>query len=748
MNNILWTDKPLLLDPSAAPGGPEEARLWEKEVYPLGNGRLGCTAFGDPARERIQFNQDSLWVGNEDNTGGYQPFGDLYLETGHAAFDDYRRELDIARAVQTITYRSGGVRFTRQYMASYPAQCLVLNFSADRPGACSGSVWLGNIHDIPITSEDSSLILRGDTGALWFWRKILSEPKRLIANRAYASARNIDLDFEARVRLVNQGGTCTLVNNTLVFTNCDSVTLFLAAETSYLADRDKGWRGEHPTAKVTGLINAAAGCSFDELMREHIADYQQRFKRMTLCLDATPEAVRALSTPARRQAYQERFAAGQAAVDHELETLFYQYARYLMICSSRPGHGALPANLQGIWLINRHPAWRCDFHTDINIQMNYWFTSASNLADCFEPFARWVDSIREVRKEETRRVLGVERGWLTRSENGIFGGSTWHIQKGDSAWLCQNLWDHFSFTMDTDYLARYAYPVMKEISEFWIDHLKALPDGTLVAPEGRSPEHGPVGVDGVTYDQQLCWDLFNNTIEAAGILGVDADFSDMLKAKRDRLLGPQIGRWGQLQEWMEDIDDPKDDHRHINHMIGVYPGRRIHPATTPELAEAAKVGLIARRDHGQGHPGWSRVWKACIFARLLEGDVAYEQLVETIATHVHGNLWAVHPPFQIDANFGYAAGVNEMLVQSHLGTIDLLPALPAAWPEGEATGLRIRGGYALDLAWKDGKLTCATLHGLSNQGQPVSVRYGDATIPITLAPGKSHTLVPVDFRKG
>ncbi|HAS83890.1 MAG TPA: glycoside hydrolase family 95, partial [Verrucomicrobia bacterium] len=262
------------------------------------------------------------------------------------------------------------------------------------------------------------------------------------------------------------------------------------------------------------------------------------------------------------------------------------------------------------------------------------------------------------------------------------------------------------------------------------------------------PEHGPVGVDGVTYDQQLCWDLFNNTIEAAGILGVDADFSDMLKAKRDRLLGPQIGRWGQLQEWMEDIDDPKDDHRHINHMIGVYPGRRIHPATTPELAEAAKVGLIARRDHGQGHPGWSRVWKACIFARLLDGDVAYEQLVETIATHVHGNLWAVHPPFQIDANFGYAAGVNEMLVQSHLGTIDLLPALPAAWPEGEATGLRIRGGYALDLAWKDGKLTCATLHGLSNQGQPVSVRYGDATIPITLAPGKSHTLVPVDFRKG
>lgn len=751
MSHRIWTDNPIVIDDPAIPH-KQEAGIWEQEAYPVGNGRLGCTAFGNPGRERIQFNQESLWVGNEDNTGGYQPFGDLYIEMSHGEFQDYRRELDLDRAVQTITYRSGGVQYKREYFASHPAQLLVLHFTADQAGALSGTASLGNIHDIPTTAEDHTLIMRGDTGCLWFWRKILAEPNRLIADREYASNKNIDLDFEARARLLHDGGTVETVGNTLVFENCNSITLLLAAETNYVADREKGWRGDPPQEKVVGLLEAAAGRSFDALLADHIADYQSIFRRMTMDLGAAPAEVKDLPTPARLKAYQERAAAGEAPVDRELEVLFYQYGRYLMIASSRPGHGALPANLQGIWLINRHPAWRCDFHTDINIQMNYWFTSASNLTDCFEPFAHWVDSIRDVRKEETRRVLGVEHGWLMRSENGVFGGSTWHIQKGDSAWLCQNLWDHYTFTMDTDYLTRYAYPVMKEISEFWVDHLKERPDPStgsgqmvLVAPEGRSPEHGPVGVDGVTYDQQLCWDLFNNTIEAGETLGVDADFCAMLKEKRDRLLGPQVGSWGQLQEWMEDIDDPEDDHRHINHLIGVYPGRCIHPTITPEWAEAAKVGLVARRDHGQGHPGWSRVWKACMFARLLDGEAAYEQLSETLATHVYQNLWAVHPPFQIDCNFGWPAGLNEMLVQSHLGSIHLLPALPKAWPAGKVTGLRVRGGYELDLEWKEGTLVQAALRSIAGTEEPVQIQYGENQIERAIGCGANCVLQASDF---
>jgi alpha-L-fucosidase 2 len=748
---VLWTDKPLVIDYDTATRPCDEEELWEQAVYPIGNGRLGCTAFGEPKRERIQFNQDSLWVGNEDSTGGYQPFGDLYVEMPHETFSDYRRELDIERAVQTITYQSGGVNFKRESFASHPAQLIALRFTADQPGALTGTVSMGNVHEIPILAEDDTLVMKGDTSKFWWWGVHLKEPKRLIASREYTSEQNIDLEFEARVRVLHEGGAVSAEGGQLVFADCDSLTLLLAADTNYVADRQQGWRGEHPHARVAGYIAAAESRSFDALLGEHIADYQGLFNRMSLDLGDTPRELSDSRTSERVKAYAAQIARGGDPEDRDLEALLYQYARYLMISSSRPGHGALPANLQGIWLINKRPSWRCDFHTDINIQMNYWFTSASNLADCFEPFAHWVDSIREVRKAETQTVLGVKRGWLMRSENGIFGGSTWHFQKGDSAWLCQNLWDHYTFTQDKAYLARYAYPVMKEISEFWIDHLKALPDGTLVAPDGRSPEHGPVGVDGVTYDQQLCWDLFNNTIEASAVLDEDAELRAELVDKRDRLLGPQIGRWGQLQEWMEDIDDPEDDHRHINHLIGVYPGRSIHPSTTPEFAEAAKVGLAARLEHGAGHPAWSRVWKACMFARLQDGESAYGQLAETLGTHIFENLWAVHPPFQIDANFGYAAAVNEMLAQSSEGgnsacpLIHLLPALPQAWPTGSVTGIRVRGGFEVDMEWQDGALVKATVRGVGGNPGRAKVCYGKGTAIVDLARDEACVLRASDF---
>ena len=734
MHKILWSDHPVVPDYSQLEKPRDKQRLWQHYAYPIGNGRLGCTAFGHTDFEHIQLNQDSVWVGNEDTTGGYQPLGDIFIQLGHQDISDYRRELDIDRALQTIRYKSGEIMYTREYFASYPDRVLVLRLSSEQPGALRGSISMGNEHDVPVSVEDDTLVMKGDTSNFWLWRVHMEEPKKLLGDREYASDQIIALDVETRVRVMADGGTLTPLSDTIAFDGCNTITLIVAADTNYNADRSTGWRGDHPHDRLCQWIEAASQKSWQELLQEHVSDYQAIFERVVAQLGDFEEEEKgvkyvAAQTEDRLQAYQTSYSSGNIPDDHALEALLYDYARYLMISCSRSGQGALPANLQGLWCMNKRPPWRCDFHTDINVQMNYWFTSTSNLTECFAPLAHWIDSIRDVRKEETRRVLGVKRGWLMRSENGIFGGSTWHIQKGDSAWLTQNLWDHYTFTQDKEYLARYAYPVLKEISEFWVDHLKELPDGTLVAPEGRSPEHGPVGVDGVTYDQQLCAELFTNTIEAAQTLDVDADFTQELQDKLTRLLKPRIGRWGQLQEWMEDIDDPEDDHRHINHLIGVYPGRQIDPVKTPELAQAAKVSLIARRDHGEGHPAWSRVWKACIFARLNDAEAAYHEISETLATHVYPNLWTVHPPFQIDANFGYAAAVNEMLLQSHTQAEDgtyilhLLPALPKAWSQGEVKGLRARGGFAVDMKWNDGELQTAAIHNVCSKSGACVVRY-------------------------
>ncbi len=753
-SEVLWSDEPVELDEGTVKGERQERKIWERSVYPIGNGRLGGTVFGEPGCERLQFNQDSLWVGNEDNTGGYQPFGDVYIEMPHTAYTGYRRELDLTRGVQTVSYTAGGTQYVREYLASYPAEVLAIHLRADRSGALSGRIRMDSMHKVSTGVVDDDLMLRGNTADCWYWQLILQEPKRLQGDRAYASDQILDLDFEARVRVRQEGGTIRTEADAIVFEGCDCVLLLLAADTNYVADRAKGWRGEDPHERVCKRLDAAAAQAWEALLAEHRADYQALFGRVALDIGATPEAISMLPTAERLRRYQEAWQAGEVPSDRALEVLQYQYARYLMISSSRAGQGGLPTNLQGIWLCNKHPSWRCDFHTDINIQMNYWFVDASNLATCFPPFAEWIASIRAVRKEETRRVLGVEHGWLMRSENGIFGGSTWHIQKGDSAWLCQNLWDHYLYTLDKQYLARYAYPVMREISQFWKAHLKERADGVLVVPEGRSPEHGPIGVDAVTYDQQLCAELFDNTIAASIALGEDAAFRDALRGLRARLQGPQIGRWGQLQEWMEDIDDPEDDHRHINHLIGVYPGSQIDPARQPELAAAAKVSLEARRAYGQGHPAWSRAWKACLFARLQDGNSAYGEISEMLATHVHTNLWAVHPPFQIDANFGYAAAVNEMLLQSHpvlepasdaggnakaagepdTYAVSLLPALPAAWPTGEVRGLCARGGFEVDLVWQDGLLLRACVRAKQPHAPYVQVCYrGTTHKPVRMA---------------
>lgn len=521
--------------------------------------------------------------------------------------------------------------------------------------------------------------------------------------------------FESRVKVLHGGGRLAGDDGKILFKDCDSLILLVAADTDYLNRRDRGWKGPHPREALAARLANASRKDFSALREEHVADYRALFRRFAI--ELPDNAHSGLPTDKRLQAYQ------QDPSDADFEALLVQYARYLMIACSRPG--SLPANLQGLWNPSNNPPWRCDYHSDVNLQMNYWFVDQTNLSETFQPYADYQNSVREVRRENTRKQFGETiRGWATRSENGIFGGSSYLWVPGDAAWLAQNLWDHYAYTRDEKYLAEQAYPILKELCEFWDDYLIRETDGTLVSPKSVSPEHGPE-VEGNSYEQQLVYDLFTNFIEASTDLGVDADYRAKISGMREKLLAPQIGRWGQLQEWRADLDDPKNQHRHLSHLIAVYPGRQIAPASTPELAKAAAVALDARGDSGTG---WSIGWKINLWARLLDGDRAHRilrnALKPTTATTivmnygggVYANLLMAHPPFQIEANFGYASGFCEMLMQSHLSELHLLPALPKDWPAGKITGLKARGNHRVDLEWTDGKLKVARI--VSPAGTP------------------------------
>jgi alpha-L-fucosidase 2 len=750
----------LILYGSAAIAQPPEEplSLWynqpaEKwvEALAVGNGRLGAMVFGGVAQERIQLNEDTLWAGGPYDPANpdalealpqvrelifagqykqasnlisqkmmarplrqmpYQCVGDLSLtfpDTNGAT--NYRRDLNLDTAVATVSYKIDSVRYTREVFSSPADQVIVMCLTADKPGKITFTAGMQTPQQATVTVESPyTLVMQGVNGG--------------------SSGIAGVLKFQARVAVTAVGGRIESGDDQITVTGADFALLLIAAATSYKSYNDV--TGD-PEALTKETIAKAGTKSFDSLLNDHVAAHQELFRRVRLDLGTTAAADRPTD---------ERIRDPNKVNDPQLAALYFQFGRYLLISSSRPG--CQPANLQGIWNDNMNPPWQSKYTININTEMNYWPAEPTNLDECVEPLVAMVMDLTET-GAYTAEVCYGAGGWVTHHNTDLWratapiDGPQWGMWPTGGAWLCLHLWDHYDYSRDKEYLTK-VYPAMKGAAQFFLDTLVEEPDHKwLVTCPSLSPENShPFGTSicaGPTMDMQILRDLFTNCIHAAEILDVDEDFRQQIVDTRSRLAPNQIGSAGQLQEWLEDWDmnAPEIHHRHVSHLYGLYPSDQIHVRTTPDLAAAARKSLEIRGDEATG---WGIGWRLNLWARLHDGEHAYRILTMLLRPErTYPNMFDAHPPFQIDGNFGGTSGIAEMLLQSCAGEIELLPALPKAWPSGSVTGLRARGCFELDIQWKDGKLVNVTVHSLV--GGSCRLRYGEVTRELNLAEGQS-----------
>jgi alpha-L-fucosidase 2 len=724
-STLLWYDKP--------------ATDWEKEALPIGNGRIGAMVFGGVGTERLQISEKSLWTGGPGAEGGYdfglpaesqaaqvaqvgkqlldgstlapeplarqlgrkmrnygdyQSFGDLIIDSGsEGEVGGYRRELDLATATARVRYRQGFAGFLRDYFVSYPDQALVARWFS------TNAQKLRVRFAVPGNRTAQTRVEIGKTGG------------RLVVSGALQSN---GLKYAVALLMIPLCSQVQADGDAMTFEGDCAVIFVLTARTNYrLHYPDYRDAGADPAADAVRDANAAAARQYSSLARRHGEDYQPLFGRVKLDLGA---AAGKLTTDQLRAQY----GHGNAGADRALEQLYFNYGRYLLIAASRAG--SLPANLQGVWNDKAAPPWNADYHVNFNLQMNYWPAEVANLAETADPLLDFVEHLVTPGRLAAQRYFGAP-GWtlfLNTNAWGYVGPIDWPTafwQPEAAAWLARHFYEHYLFSRDPRFLKERAWPVMKGAAEFWLATLVTDPrDGSLVVSPSYSPEHGPFTA-GAAMSQQIVADLFSSCSEAAALVG-DKAFGqriDNARAKLDR--GLRVGKWGQLQEWKADIDDPKDDHRHVSQLFALHPGHAIDPLKDVELATAARVTLNAR---GDASTGWSRAWKINFWARLRDGDRAHKLLAGLLADSTLPNLWDTHPPFQIDGNFGATAGMVEMLVQSQADVIDILPALPKAWPRGSVTGLRARGDVTIDLDW-DG-CGARSLRLATGHDGPITVR--------------------------